>query len=60
MPRDLESIIDIEKAAQRIARFASGIETTDLIANEEKLSAILYQITIIGEATKRLSMQFRI
>lgn len=59
MPRDLESIIDIEKAAQRILRFASGIEKTDLIANEEKLSAILYQITIIGEATKRLSMQFR-
>ncbi|ARI82569.1 hypothetical protein BH695_3290 [Microcystis aeruginosa PCC 7806SL] len=27
--------------------------------NDEKLSAILYQITIIGEATKRLSVIFR-
>lgn len=30
-----------------------------LEANDEKLSAILYQITIIGEATKRISQQFR-
>lgn len=59
MPRDLESLIDIEKAAQRILRFASDIDRNELIANDEKVSAILYQITIIGEATKRLSMQFR-
>ncbi|HEY9645799.1 MAG TPA: HepT-like ribonuclease domain-containing protein, partial [Chroococcidiopsis sp.] len=31
----------------------------DLEINDEKLSAILYQITIIGEATKRLSQSFR-
>jgi len=30
-------------------RFASGIEQTELIANDEKVSAILYQITIISE-----------
>ncbi|MBO1351772.1 MAG: DUF86 domain-containing protein [Hormoscilla sp. GUM202] len=59
MPRDLESLIDIERAAQRILRFSNGVERTDLIANDEKISAILYQITIIGEATKRLSMQLR-
>ncbi|NER34507.1 MAG: DUF86 domain-containing protein [Oscillatoria sp. SIO1A7] len=59
MPRDLESLIDIEQAAQRIVRFASGVDRNALIANDEKVSAILYQITIIGEATKRLSMQFR-
>lgn len=59
MPRDLASLIDIEKAAQRILRFASDIDRNELIANDEKISVILYQITIIGEATKRLSMQFR-
>jgi uncharacterized protein with HEPN domain len=30
-----------------------------LEANDEKLSVILYQITIIGEATKGISQQFR-
>ncbi len=32
---------------------------SDLETNDEKLSAILYQIKIIGEATKRLSQSFR-
>jgi hypothetical protein len=32
----------------------NGIDRLELEANDEKLSAILYQITIIGEATKRL------
>ena len=59
MPRDLESLIDIEKAAQRILRFAKGIDRNDLIVNDEKVSAILYQITIIGEAKKRLLIKFR-
>ncbi|MCT7983865.1 DUF86 domain-containing protein [Laspinema sp. A4] len=59
MPQDLESLIDIENAAKRILRYANGIEPTELITNDEKVSAILYQITIIGEATKRLSMEFR-
>ena len=59
MPRDLESLIDIEAAAQAILRFSQGIEFSDLIDNEEKTSAILHQLTIIGEATKRLSMPFR-
>ena len=30
-----------------------------LLNDEKEISAILYQITIIGEATKRLSMDYR-
>ncbi|MDJ0597509.1 MAG: DUF86 domain-containing protein [Crocosphaera sp.] len=59
MLRDIESLIDIERASARILRFSSGIKQTELVTNDEKLAAILYQITIIGEATKRLSMEFR-
>jgi len=59
MLRDLESLIDIERAAHHILGFSQGIQYTELIANSEKLSAILYQITIIGEATKRISIEFR-
>lgn len=57
--RDLESIIDIQKAAQRIVRFSQGLEKKDLLNDEKELSALLYQITIIGEATKRLSQDYR-
>jgi uncharacterized protein with HEPN domain len=59
MPRDSESLIDIERATQRILRYTSSSDRTDLETNDEKVSAILYQITIIGEATKRLSQEFR-
>jgi uncharacterized protein with HEPN domain len=59
MSRDLESLIDIQNAAQRIKRYVDGVSRLELDANDEKLSAILYQITIIGEATKRLSSEFR-
>jgi uncharacterized protein with HEPN domain len=59
MQRDPESLIDIVTAIQRILRYTDGVSRTDLEANDEKLSAILYQISIIGEATKRLSPTFR-
>ncbi|MBD2678157.1 MULTISPECIES: DUF86 domain-containing protein [Nostoc] len=59
MPRDQESLIDIANAIKRSLRYADGISKSELETNDEKLSAILYQITIIGEATKRLSQSFR-
>ncbi len=45
MPRDPESLIDIETAIRRILRYTDGIDRTELEVNDEKLSAILYQIT---------------
>lgn len=59
MLRDQESLIDIANAIRRILRYTDGISKSELEANDEKISAILYQITIIGEATKRLSQVFR-
>jgi uncharacterized protein with HEPN domain len=59
MPRDRESLIDIINAIQRILRYTNGVSRSELETNDEKLSAILYQITIIGEATKRLSQEVR-
>lgn len=59
MLRDSESLIDIERAAKRILRYINGISRAELETNDEKVSAILYQITIIGEATKRLSPKIR-
>ncbi len=59
MLRDKASLIDIINAAKRIQKFTENINKSVLAANEEKQSAILYQVIIIGEATKRLSSDFR-
>ena len=59
MFRDEASLLDIFKAGQRIIEFAQGLSRTDLETDAMRLSAILYQIQIVGEATKRLSIEFR-
>jgi uncharacterized protein with HEPN domain len=59
MNRDKASLLDIVKAAQKILEFAEGLERSAFASNEEKQSAILYQVIIIGEAVKRLSVEFR-
>ena len=60
MSRDKASLLDIVNAAKRVLQFAEGFERSALATNEEKQSAILYQVIVIGEATKRLSSEFRI
>ena len=57
--RDLASIIDIYQAGEKIVKFAQNLTQESLLNNEMCLSAILYQILIMGEATKRLSSEFR-
>ena len=57
--RDLDSIIDIYHAGQKIINFARGFSQDTVLADEMRLSAILYQIIIMGEATKRISLEFR-
>ena len=59
MSRNSEALIDIIKAIELIFQYARGQEFDALAANIEKQDAILRRITIIGEATKRLSKDFR-
>lgn len=59
MNRDNAALLDIYNAAQRILLFATGLTKASLATNEEKQSAILYQVIVVGEATKRLSTNFR-
>jgi uncharacterized protein with HEPN domain len=59
MNRDEAALLDIYNAAQRILIFATGLTKANLATNEEKQSAILYQVIVVGEATKRLSNSFR-
>lgn len=59
MNRDDAYLLDILNAIRRIQSFALGLTKDDFHNNEEKQSAILYQIIIIGEAAKRLSPETR-
>lgn len=57
--RDRESLIDIYNAGTEIAMFIDRVDKQDFQSDKEKLNATLYSIQIIGEATKRLSPEFR-
>lgn len=59
MSRDQEAIIDITESIKLILQYVKGIDQDALAVNYEKQDAILRRITIIGEATKRLSPEFR-
>ncbi len=59
MSRDREALIDIVEAIKLILRYVEAVDLDTLAVNIEKQNAILRRITIIGEATKRLSKDFR-
>jgi uncharacterized protein with HEPN domain len=57
--RDDIILKDILNAAQLVAAFVVGFDK-DTFANDWKTSsAVLYQLTVIGEASKRLSDEYR-
>jgi uncharacterized protein with HEPN domain len=59
MSRDNASLLDIIRAGQLILQFSQGLDRDQLESDLRTQSAILYQIAIMGEATKRLSRKFR-
>lgn len=59
MSSDDAVLLDIREAAQRIVEFGAGRTDRDFADDPMALSAVLYQITILGEAVKRLSPAFR-
>lgn len=59
MSRDSAALVDISDAIQLINQYIEGVDRYGLSENVEKQDAIIRRITIIGEATKRLSQEFR-
>lgn len=60
MPADDRAALhDMLKAASLILDFARGSSLEELAANQMRLSAVLYQIVIIGEAARRVSPPLR-
>ncbi|MGD1896322.1 MAG: DUF86 domain-containing protein [Phormidesmis sp.] len=59
MLRDDASLLDIYQAGQNVLKYSEGLKQEELAIDEMRTSAILFQVLIIGEATKRLSTEFR-
>jgi uncharacterized protein with HEPN domain len=59
MSRDDAHVLDILNAARKMLSFVRGMERTALEADERTQSAVLYQLTILGEAAKRVSEPFK-
>ena len=59
MPRDDAILLDIVNAARLIQSFIQD-QTKEAFLNDLKTqSAVLHQVTVMGEAAKRLSQEFR-
>lgn len=50
---------DIVNAARLVSEFVEGFEKSSFTNDRKTRSAVLYQLTVIGEAVKRLSKEFR-
>lgn len=59
MQRDLTILLDIVQAAQLILAFKEGMNKAGFDADLKTQSAVLHQLMVIGEAVKRLSLEFR-
>ena len=50
---------DIVNAANLVLEFTEGFDKGTFIDDWKTRSAVLYQLTVVGEAVKRLSKEFR-
>jgi uncharacterized protein with HEPN domain len=57
--RDRASILDAIIFAELILEFTLGMEKSDFLADSKTQAAILYQITILGEAFRRTYKDFQ-
>ena len=59
MARDETTLLDIANAARLIHTFIQGMTKEAFLGDLKTQSAVLHQVTVIGEAVKRLSQAFR-
>jgi uncharacterized protein with HEPN domain len=59
MARDDVALLDIGNAARLVQSFIRGMTKEAFLADLKTQSAVLHQLTVIGEAVKRLSQAFR-
>ncbi|MCK4260932.1 MAG: DUF86 domain-containing protein [Halanaerobiales bacterium] len=58
--KDIQSLQDILYSIDLIFRYIKGISKQDFFISQEKQDLVIHRLEIIGEATKRLSDDFRV
>jgi len=59
MNRDAATLLDIAAAARLILEFKEGMDKATFLEDIKTQSSVLHQLMVLGEATKRLSDEFR-
>ena len=59
MTRDDAILLDIVNAARLVQTFVQDMTKEDFLADPKTQSAVLHQVTVMGEAVRRLSLAFR-
>ncbi len=59
MQRDDASVLDALRAAMSAAAFLGGSSLEGFTTDEKTQSAVLHQLMILGEAVKRISLDYR-
>ena len=59
MHRDDTTLTDIATACRLVIEFTSGFGKDDFLDDQKTQSAVMHQLLIIGEASKRLSAELR-
>ena len=59
MSQDEIILLDIIRAASLAVNFKEGLDEEDFLQDLKTQSAVLHQLLVMGEAVKRLSMEFR-
>jgi uncharacterized protein with HEPN domain len=59
MERDLAYLLDLAHAAGLILEFTKGMDKAGFLADRKTQSAVMHEITILGEVAKRLSPGFK-
>ena len=60
MSRDAASLLDVFEAGHLMQEFITGVSEEDFHEDRKTQSAVLHQILILGEATKRISRAYRL
>ncbi len=59
MRRDEVSLLDIARAGRLVTEFIQGMNKETFLSDVKTQSSVLYQLSVMGEATKRLSLSLR-
>jgi uncharacterized protein with HEPN domain len=59
MNRNLSYLLDINEFIQDLLQFVENIDESAFLTDKKTQNAVLYNITIIGEAVKKLTPDFR-